>query len=231
MSAFSRQRAAGGAAAAATAQDGAAPAAPTKRAPTSTVTIPLSAYADAWKQRPATPPTIGLRQLAERDYESGAKRAMEEAWVAFPSPSDADRREEHFVNTLMRWVVARGTCLADDVTKPAFSSYDEYVAGAFTPDGIKFLYQAVEDHKIEESCIGAEIDKAGFADFARLASSAITVDRMLLRMTHREKRRLAHCLSEMKRVTSDLMTFADDRSFPVIDESDPPDAEELPTQH
>lgn len=230
MSAFSRQKAAGGATGAAV-PGGEAPPGPVKRAPTSTFTIPLSAYADSWKQRPASPVTIGLRQLAERDYESGAKRAMEDAWTAFPVPSDADRREESFVNALMRWVVARGTCLADDVTKPAFSSYDEYVAGAFTPDGIKLLYQAVEDHKIEESCIGVEISASGFADLARLATSAITVDRMLSQMTHREKRRLAHCLAEMKRVTGDLMAFADDRSFPVIDDSDPADAEDLPTQH
>lgn len=224
MSAFSRQKAAGGAVAAGGDGDPAAePQRPTKRAPTGTFTIPLSAYADTWKLRPTAPHVVGLRQLAERDYENGAKRAMEEAWVAFPVPSDADRREEHFVNTLMRWVVARGTCLADDVTKPAFSSHDEYVAGAFTPDGIKLLYQAVEDHKIEESCLGAEVDAVGFAALARLASSAITVDRLLARLTHREKRRLAHVLAEMKRETGDLMAFADDEKYPVIDESEPTD--------
>ena len=226
MSAFSRQRAAGGAAQAAA--QGSAPIAPTKRAPESTFTIPISAYADTWKQRPTAPYTVGLRQLAERDYESGAKRAMEEAWTAFPAPSDNERRDEHFVNSLMRWVIARGTCLADDASKPAWSSHDEYVAGAFTPDGIKLLYQAVEDHKIEVSCLGVEIDAAGFADIARLTSSNIVVDRMISRMTHREKRRLAHCLAEMKLLTGDLMTFESDRDFPVIDDIDP---EALPTRH
>lgn len=212
MSAFSKQRAAAA---------GSDPAQPTKRAPDGFVTIPLSAYADTWRQRPAAPAKVGLRQLAERDYESGAKEAMEEAYKAFPT--DADRREEHFVNALMRWVIARGTCAADDIAKPAWSSHDEYVAGAFTPDGIKLLFQAVEDHKITASCLGREIDAAGFAALARIAGAPLAVDRMLRQLTPREKRRLAHCLGEMKRLTADLLAFPEDESFPVIDDSDAPD--------
>lgn len=199
--------------------------APVKRPPTVTKTIPLSAYADTWRQRPPTPPLVGIRQLAERDYEVGAKTAMEEAWKAFPD--DQGRREEAFVNGLMRWVVARGLCKADDASLPAFSSHDEYVFGAFTPDGLKLLFQWVEDHKIEESCLGREVDAADFEALVRLASSPLVVDRLLRTMTPREKRRLRHSLDEMKREASDLMSFANDERFPVI-EGDDDDAAPLP---
>jgi hypothetical protein len=200
--------------------------APGKRPPTTTKTIPLKAYADTWKQRPTTAPTVGIRQLAERDYEVGAKTAMEDAWKAFPD--DAGRREEAFVNGLMRWVVARGLCKADDASAPAFSSHDEYVFGAFTPDGLKLLFQWVEDHKIEESCLGREVDAGDFAVLARLVSSPIVVDRLLRTMTPREKRRLMHSIDEMKRETGDLMSFANDEKYPVI-EGDDDDAPAHPT--
>lgn len=83
------------------------------------------------------------------------------AWKVHPKREDEEGRIECFNDTLVRWVVARGTCSPDDVTKPCSlwpALADDIVMEALTPRGARFLFDEIDLMSRELSPVRDEAD-------------------------------------------------------------------------
>lgn len=92
-----------------------------KRRPTSEITLPPEAFGELWEDRPKEPVRIGLRFVVDADLEDARIEAFRRAEKLFPKYRDSEEKTILFVasfqDALMRWVIARGTCDPNDVTK------------------------------------------------------------------------------------------------------------------
>ncbi len=90
--------------------------------PPGDVVVPPEAWASTWTDRPVEPVCVGLRFVAEGDLQDARVEAFRRASRLYPdhekTARGAELWEQTFKDGLVRWVVARGTCDANDVNSP-----------------------------------------------------------------------------------------------------------------
>jgi hypothetical protein len=124
--------------------------------PPAFVLVPPDAFASAWDGRPAEEVCIGLRFVPDSDLEDARVEALKRAERLVPDHRKSDEATEVFVasfqDTLVRWIIARGTCDPNDVTKPwepwEAAPEDICVEQALTDQGAHLIFDAWERMRI-----------------------------------------------------------------------------------
>lgn len=124
--------------------------------PPSTIVVSPNAWSSTWAKRPKEDVCLGLRFVSDRELEDAHIEAYKRAERLFPAHKESEAAKElfaaSFTGTLMRWVVARGTCDPNDVTQLwelwADAAEDIAVEMALTDHGVQFIYDAWERMRI-----------------------------------------------------------------------------------
>jgi hypothetical protein len=143
------------------------------RQPPDVVRVPPNAFSSTWSERPGEDVAIGLRFVPDADLEDARVEAYRRAERLFPEHDKSDSANDMFVasfqDALMRWVIARGTCDPNDVTKPWYAwsetTDDIVVEVALTDHGAQLIFDAWERMRIAGN-IGLAV--ASDADLALL---------------------------------------------------------------
>ncbi len=138
-----------------------------ERKPARVVTLPASCWARTYADRPLEDVQVGLRVPAEAELVQARAEGAQRCWRDHRDERDDEGRIERYNSFLMARVVARGTTEPDDGAVAYFGEYaDDKVTDALTPNGIQFLYDAIDRLIIEESPIGREATHAEVVSLA-----------------------------------------------------------------
>lgn len=121
------------------------------KVPACIVELAPALWRDGRPAKPAAPVKVGLRLLAEKDFEDASARAAKDAWANHPEPMPEELRVEHYNNRLMGYLMAEATCSPQDVTQKYFEHADIKVFLDLTPDGIRYLWDHYESFAISTS--------------------------------------------------------------------------------
>jgi hypothetical protein len=131
--------------------------------PPRTVTLPASAWATSYPDRPLGDVEVGLRLYSEADAVQVRAAAAQRAWRDHPQESDEEERVLAGNGAVMALLVARAACKPDDARVPFFGhatmgGADDLVPLALTPKGIEFLFDHLNTLLLEESPSMPEAD-------------------------------------------------------------------------
>ena len=131
--------------------------------PPRTVTLPASAWATTYPDRPAGDIEVGLRLYSEADAVQVRAAAAQRAWRDHPQESDEEERVLAGNGAVMALLVARAACKPDDARVPFFGhatmgGADDIVPLALTPKGVEFLFDHLNTLLLEESPSMPEAD-------------------------------------------------------------------------
>lgn len=120
--------------------------------PPSVIVVPPEAFASTWSDRPDEDVTIGLRFVPDAQLEDARVEAYRRAERLFPKHEANAEANQLFIatfqDTLLRWIIARGTCDPNNVHKPwyAWSAAPEdiVVEQALTDQGAQLIFDAWE---------------------------------------------------------------------------------------
>ena len=124
--------------------------------PPSHVNVKPDAFASTWPERPDEEVCIGLRFVADAELEDARIEAYRRAKGLVPDHEKSEAEATLFVasfqDTLVRWVIARGTCDPNNVHKPwegwAAAPEDIVVEQALTDHGAQVIFDAWERMRI-----------------------------------------------------------------------------------
>lgn len=149
------------------------------RKPPAMIQVPPSAWAAEWPENPGEPVMCGLRPLSEADLIFANGEAVKEALLMYPPSMEGcdDPRNSAYHDAQMRYVVSRGTCDPNDVTKPwefwGKHGGDGVVQDALTMHGLKMLWDAIERVTIETSPVEPEATDADIQELLTKAPDAL----------------------------------------------------------
>lgn len=165
--------------------------------PADTVIVPVTAFAPTWERRPKSDVCIGLRLVPHSDLEDGRGRAAKKATERHQDANQGDVKfqvwADAYHDELIRWIVARGTCDPNDVSKPwpGWSAAPEsIVRDALTAEGAGMIFDRWEQMRIASDPsvppitteeIGALLDELVGGALEVLPSASATRVRRLLR--------------------------------------------------
>lgn len=120
-----------------------------RQAPPRVVTLPPTAFVDAWRGRPQGPYKVGLRRISADEQEFAKKEAVERADILFPNLAHDDQVWlETFDVILLHVTLSYVLVQPDDVQKPLWQRADggswvqldmntsEGLAAARNPSGV-----------------------------------------------------------------------------------------------
>lgn len=131
------------------------------RRPGRVVTLPLTAWSETTKDRPAAPIDVGLRLPSELDIRRANQEGAEREEALGPS-ADPDDRTREFNSGVMVSMIAACTSLAVDASLPFFESYLE-AEMRLSPDGVRLLWQELELLQISSSPALPELTDEGMS--------------------------------------------------------------------
>ena len=146
------------------------------KAPARTLLVPVDCFADAWDGKPEEPVCVGLRLIAAADIFTARAEAQKVAFRTHPQPEDEEGRLEAYNDALMRWAVARGTCDPNFIREPPElwrGMREDIVFEALTPEGVRFIYDALERHCLEMSPSQPEATNEGILDLGAMFVAAL----------------------------------------------------------
>lgn len=129
-----------------------------ERKPARIIELSPDMFADDWPEKPAEPVKAGLRLLSESDQESARAQAAQRA---IEMHDDPDGRVASYNDALMSWAVASALCAAEDARISYLDSPFENVILAFTPEGIRRIWEELEITHLLRSPLREEIDLEG----------------------------------------------------------------------
>lgn len=148
------------------------------------VILKPNSFADDWQSRPKEDVALGLRRVSDADIQTARAEA---AKFAIDMHDDEEGRYEAFSDALMRWLIIRGTCDANDirVNHPLFDGSEENVRNALTKEAIRYTWDHVDRFHAET---GPLIPEASDEDFLTLASYLQTPELLEVMSTANRKR-------------------------------------------
>jgi hypothetical protein len=178
------------------------------RKPPAFALVSPSAFQENWEERPTDTVAIGLRLIADADIEDARVEAARRAHQLFPNAAtDANVAEvwvSCFTDALVRWIVARGTCDANDVTKPWElwrAAPEDQARETLTDLGARFLFDEWEKMRIT---VDIGIPEATDADIALLSELAGRLKHLPRDREARARRLLRFVLEELEDAPPDL---------------------------
>jgi len=136
------------------------------RRPPRVITLPPSAFATEWRERPTEPVELGLRYLPDGETETARTEAAKHAMRLHPD--DLELANDCFNDALLRWIVSRCTCSAEDAREPYFRAAQDTVWFALSEDGVKLIAHEYEVFKIETSPLHPPATDEEILDLAAL---------------------------------------------------------------
>lgn len=125
------------------------------RKPTRMLMVPVSAFADDWRERPTAPVAVGLRLLSEKDCELAMSLAASATIEFFKGADQVNRAavDDVYRSRMMAFAVARAVCDPNDVMQghPLFPALEDQISEFFAPTGIAFIYEALDTMTVELS--------------------------------------------------------------------------------
>lgn len=157
--------------------------------------LTLESFADDWSSKPAGDFLVGLRKFSDGDAQTARAEA---AKYAVMMHDDHQGQVEAFNDALMRWVIVRGTCDANDVTQncPIFEGSEENVRLALTSNAIRYLWDEIERFHVEQSPIVPEATNEEFLVLAELLKNPALLDNLTPGAQKRVRKLLSFCLTE-----------------------------------
>jgi hypothetical protein len=149
-----------------------------KELPLRFVTLLPEHYNRDAPQKPRGPQKIGIRTVGHPD-RGAARAAAAKAMKAFPGPDLVVHRIDAGNDALGAWMVARGTCKPDDVSKPFFQAGELNIPILLRSETIRFLYDEIEKLSIETSPVAR---RATSRDLARLGAMALPLGALVRRV-------------------------------------------------
>lgn len=136
------------------------------RIPERHVVLKRNAFAEDWQSKPGEDLALGLRRVSDADIQTARAEASKFAIDMHPDSSDRVGQVESFNDALMRWIVVRGTCDANDcaINAPIFDGSEENVRNALTSQAIRFVWDAIERFHLEQSPIVPEATDDDFLE-------------------------------------------------------------------
>lgn len=132
-------------------------------APLAVLSIPANAWTtnpDAWASSPGGRPrfqvTVGLRRLSDADMQSARAQAAEKAHKdyacrACKEITSAVDQIDAFNDALMHIAIGRAATQPTDVSVPYFEREEDDVRARMTPEGARFVWDAIERLHIGDS--------------------------------------------------------------------------------
>lgn len=172
-----------------------------KRKPPSNVVVPLRAFDETWESRPKGDVCIGLRLVAEDDIQTARSQAGKIAKKLHPRAAvgslDQELWFDAYRDALVRWIVARGTCDPNDVTR-AWEGWstapEDIVAIALTTDGVRLIFNAWERMRIASDPTTPEATDEEIVKLAMAQDRLSTLPRAEAACL---RRLLRHCLDQL----------------------------------
>jgi len=172
--------------------------APEAEKPPATLTLTPGFFATLWPGKPKADVCVGLRLVAEEDKQAARGEAARAAWALHPREQDADNRVDAMNDALMRWIVARGTCDPNDASRPPelwSEAPEDLVKEALTVEGVKGIYDAIEQLELELSPVRREATDEEIDEVIVMSRAALA--EMTPIKAARVRRLLGYCLDEM----------------------------------
>jgi hypothetical protein len=170
-------------------------------APPRVVEVPVSMFAEDWDKKPEFPAKLGVRHISDADVQAARSHASKVATQQHPNLSNEADREcwvEAYNDALMRWIVARAACSAVDA-KQYFELWQEapedLVKHALTSEGVRFIFDAWEQMKLETSPLSTEATDEEIASMFDLIQ--VSLPELSPQRQARVRRMLGFCLSEL----------------------------------
>ncbi len=172
------------------------------RMPTRHVVLTVDSFADDWQDKPLGEIAIGLRKISDSDTQTARAEA---AKFAIGMHDDREGQIEAFNDALMRWLIVRGTCDANDVAlnAPLFDGSEENVRNALTTKAVRFVWDELERFHLETSPIVHVATNEDFAEFLELAKHLELLDLMSPASQLRIRKLIGFCLTELRDVSTD----------------------------
>jgi len=160
------------------------------------VVLEPTAFGDDWPSK-SLDVALGLRRIADADIQTARAEA---AKFAVEMHDDREGQIEAFNDAIMRWIIVRGTCDANDVTinAPLFDGSEENVRLALTSQAIRFVWDHIERYHLECSPVVREASDEEMQEFAtRLIVPGLT-DNMTIGARKRFRKLIGFCLNELR---------------------------------
>lgn len=168
-----------------------------QRIPLRHVVLHLNAFVDDWQEKPEGGEiALGLRKVSDGDTQTARAEA---AKFAIEMHDDREGQIESFNDGLMRWMVVRGTCDANDVTQnaPLFDGSEENVRNALTSKAIRYIWDEIERFHIETSPLVPVASNEDMIAFAELVKRPELLDLLSAGAALRIRKLIGFCLSDM----------------------------------
>lgn len=168
------------------------------------VELPPSAYADGWGSKPSAPVRVGLRLISDAEIQTARGEAVRAAMTLHPHADAAQASQDPnwidaFNDALMRWAVARATCVPEDISKPFFPVAEDTVKEALTSQGIKALFEALELLVVEQSPLSPEATDEDLGDLVQVLQHGAALTKMPPGEARALRRLLGHALERLVR--------------------------------
>lgn len=181
------------------------------------VTMPPSAWGTKWEKRPREEVCLGLRFVPELDLEDARLEAFKRAERLFPkfreSEVDRDLFVASFNDTLMRWVIAHGTCDPNDANAHwegwADAPEDIAVHLALTDTGAQRIFDKWEQMRIAADIALPTATDADIALLPELARRLPTLSAASRTREQRCRRLLRFVLEELESIQPTEATSTD----------------------
>lgn len=172
-------------------------------APVRVVTLPLSAWASQYQDRPAGDVQIGLRRYAEGEAVRARAAASQIAWKLHPERGDSDARDEAYNGLVMAKLVAWSCCDPRDVSISYFGTAtgigaEDVLPLALSPKGIEWLFGELDALLTEEGPTAPEADDDDLAWLSGALAEGKAWGRLPANETRAVRRLLARAIYAMR---------------------------------
>lgn len=143
-----------------------------RRRPDHVVTLPPSAFAETYADRPREPFPVGIRRISEGELGEARAEGQKKADRKHPSLAAGDPIwNDAYNQALMHHAIAAGTCMPDDVDQPRWEMAYDTVPLVLAPAGAARLFDEIEMLQIIDSPLSLETTPAEEAQLSELLLS------------------------------------------------------------
>jgi len=173
------------------------------RKPARIVLVPPRAFADGWSGRPTEPIAVGLRLLSEAHVTGARAEASKQVVAAFMGEdgtvSDHGAFNDAFNDALLGHLVAGALCdpNSTDAPHPLFPLAADLVPLAFSPEGLRFLYDEIARLHHEASPLVPAITADGVVELVKLLQTG-AYERQPRILQLATGKLLTHCLEQLR---------------------------------
>lgn len=161
------------------------------------VVLKANSFADEWQSKPKEDTALGLRRVSDADIQTARAEA---AKFAIEMHDDEEGRFEAYSDALMRWLIVRGTCDANDLrlNHPLFDGSEENVRTALTKESIRFLWDHVDRFHAETGPLVPEATDEEIILLAAYLRSPSLIETMPIPTRKRFRKIVSFMLEELR---------------------------------